>query len=184
MNETKKRGRGRPFLKTVTMENAKEPIVCKKHGSVIPRVSVRRASGYIHRRCPDCFKVVHKKSMGSWYAARREKLAVDRRWERRALKFKTMRAYGGKCACCGESALEFLQIDHEKGDGAAHRKATFGGSRTGCGHDMYLWLEKNNYPEGFRVLCANCNHATHHNGVCPHQFGVLLILAGEPAEVG
>jgi len=38
-----------------------------------------------------------------------------------------------------------------------------GGSAT-----LYLWLEKQNYPEGFQVLCANCNTART-KGVCPHQ---------------
>ena len=36
---------------------------------------------------------------------------------------------------------------------------------------LYRWLKKNNFPEGFQVLCWNCNHAKFFNGGnCPHSF--------------
>ena len=65
------------------------------------------------------------------------------------------------CACCGESHLEFLTIDHMNGDGAVHRKQIH------CRNINY-WLRKNNYPGGFRILCFNCNWAFGHFGYCPH----------------
>jgi hypothetical protein len=40
---------------------------------------------------------------------------------------------------------------------------------------MYRWLAKKNFPEGFQVLCANCNVAKSQNGVCPHQYGPRLV---------
>jgi len=68
-----------------------------------------------------------------------------------------------KCACCGENHLEFLAIDHTNSTGAEHRK------NIGTGSDnMYRWLKKNGYPEGFRVLCHNCNQSLGHYGYCPH----------------
>jgi hypothetical protein len=31
-------------------------------------------------------------------------------------------------------------------------------------------LRKNGFPEGFQVLCANCNIGRHINGgICPHE---------------
>ncbi len=63
-----------------------------------------------------------------------------------------------------ENRLEFLCIDHTNGDGAAHRKIT-----GGAGQRTYLWLRKNGFPEGFRVLCYNCNQALGGFGYCPHQ---------------
>ena len=71
--------------------------------------------------------------------------------------------YGGECACCGENKVEFLTIDHPNRDGAAHRRI-IGGS----GSRFYLWLQRNNYPDGFRVLCWNCNFADGLYGGCPH----------------
>jgi hypothetical protein len=66
------------------------------------------------------------------------------------------------CACCGEAGLPFLCMDHINNDGAAHRKAL----RTTF---ITTWLVKNGFPEGFQVLCYNCNNGKRvNNGVCPH----------------
>lgn len=83
--------------------------------------------------------------------------------------------YGGvnpKCACCGESIYEFLSIDHINGGGNKHRKemrsgqtkSSFGGATT------YRWLINNKFPEGFQVLCHNCNLAKGYYGKCPHEL--------------
>lgn len=70
-----------------------------------------------------------------------------------------------KCTCCGESNLMFLTIDHTNNDGANHRKVI---GVTGLG--FYRWLVKNNFPEGFGVMCMNCNFGKYLNGgVCPHD---------------
>lgn len=80
---------------------------------------------------------------------------------------KAIMAYGGyKCACCGETEPLFLSLDHIENDGSSHRKSigTLGGAK------LYKWLEQNNYPPGFQVLCANCNHGKYRNkGICPHN---------------
>jgi hypothetical protein len=73
-------------------------------------------------------------------------------------------AYGGKYQCCGESTYEFLGIDHIEGGGTQHRKEL-----TAAGTTLYLWLRKEGYPEGFQVLCHNCNLAKGFYGLCPHQ---------------
>lgn len=72
-------------------------------------------------------------------------------------------AYGGyRCTCCGETAPEFLSVDHIDGSGAAHRKHV-------PGSGLYRWLIRNNFPKGFRILCMNCNFAIGHSGYCPHE---------------
>ncbi len=82
----------------------------------------------------------------------------------RELKIEVMEHYGGcRCACCGETTIEFLQIDHVNGNGSKHRKEIGGGNK------MYKWLKRNGYPSGFQVLCANCNFAKGKNGICPHK---------------
>lgn len=70
-----------------------------------------------------------------------------------------------RCACCGVTDLAFLAIDHIHGGGNKHRKTI----KTTTGTAFYLWLIRNNFPEGFRVLCHNCNFARGAYGVCPHE---------------
>ena len=74
--------------------------------------------------------------------------------------------YGGICICCGETIFEFLGIDHIDGGGIEHRKAI---GMSG-GSNFYGWIRKNNYPDGFQVLCHNCNMAKGFYGICPHKI--------------
>lgn len=73
-------------------------------------------------------------------------------------------AYKYRCACCLETHIEFLTIDHIKGEGNRHRKEI----NSRGGHDFYIWLKKNHFPIGYRVLCMNCNHSNGIWGYCPH----------------
>jgi hypothetical protein len=57
-----------------------------------------------------------------------------------------------KCNGCDERELELLTIDHINGGGNKHRKLT--GMKTG--KHCYGWLKRNHYPNGFQVLCWNC----------------------------
>lgn len=57
--------------------------------------------------------------------------------------------YGNKCLCCGENNESLLTMDHMNGGGTQHRKR--------IGNKIYVWLYKNNFPEGFQTLCFNCN---------------------------
>jgi hypothetical protein len=95
-----------------------------------------------------------------WYGINRSNLSL----ERERMKRRVMDAYGSVCACCGEHRLEFLTIDHIDGGGTQHRiKIKKNGSQ------FYCWLVKNKYPEGYRVLCFNCNCSMGMKGYCPHQ---------------
>jgi hypothetical protein len=69
--------------------------------------------------------------------------------------------YGNMCACCGEANTEFLAFDHINGGGYQHRKSGV------C--KLSSWLVRNNFPEGFRVLCHNCNMSRGLYGYCPHE---------------
>jgi len=82
---------------------------------------------------------------------------------RQKLRRAVLEAYGGICTCCGETHHEFLTIDHPNNDGAAHRKTLKGLS-------IYKWLKDENYPDGFRVLCWNCNCSRGNYGYCPHEL--------------
>lgn len=96
---------------------------------------------------------------------RAERLAKTQEW-RATVASEVLAAYGGKCACCGETEPLFLEIDHVNNDGGKHRREEVGRGGT----SMYSWLKQHGYPEGFQVLCRNCNYGKHRNGgVCPHK---------------
>lgn len=84
------------------------------------------------------------------------------------LKADCLKHYGEKCNCCGEKLIQFLTIDHTKGDGNKQRRELFGHNVGGL--HTYRWLKKNNYPDGLQVLCMNCNWATRYGGNCPHNL--------------
>lgn len=81
-----------------------------------------------------------------------------------ALKADVLGHYGDKCACCGNDDLAVLSIDHAGGWGAQHRRAL----RAQGKHFSYGLLKSQGYPDGFQVLCMNCNLALGFYGYCPH----------------
>ena len=89
----------------------------------------------------------------------------------RPVRWTVLMHYGGipqKCSCCGESEVKFLTIDHVNNDGAKHRKEIVG--------NLTQWLLKNGLPEGFQILCYNCNCAKGFFGTCPHKQKVVLFI--------
>jgi len=68
------------------------------------------------------------------------------------------------CACCGETEPRFLSLDHIHGGGNKHRREV---NARGIG--LYRLLRKQGYPDGFQVLCMNCNFAKSAYSTCPHQ---------------
>jgi len=103
-----------------------------------------------------------------WIVSNYEKNKEVHKKNREKVRFGCLTAYGGnppKCACCGESHIHFLCIDHINNDGAEQRRN--GLPRAGVG--LYQYLKKNNYPSGFQILCHNCNCAKGFYGICPHK---------------
>ena len=92
-----------------------------------------------------------------------------REWKDRTFK-KILEHYGKVCACCGESNQKFLTVDHINGGGTRQRKTHR--TDTGTQASWYLrgWIVKNDFPDGFQILCINCNWGrAQNNGVCPHK---------------
>ncbi len=80
-------------------------------------------------------------------------------------RFEVIKHYSNgemRCACCGESHYEFLGVDHINGGGSAMRKALGHGNIT-------RWLYARGFPEGYRILCHNCNMSIGFYGYCPHE---------------
>lgn len=89
------------------------------------------------------------------------------------IKHEVFMAYGGyRCNCCGEAEPLFLTLDHIHENGAEHRRslgASIGNGRGGWGRTL-KWIRDNGFPDGYQVLCMNCNLGKHKNGgTCPHK---------------
>lgn len=85
------------------------------------------------------------------------------RQKRQLLKLRVIQHYGGACACCGESHIDFLTMDHINNNGKAHRRS-FGGQNDGVYRDLVK-----RWPDDMQVLCYNCNSAKEYFGMCPHE---------------
>lgn len=84
------------------------------------------------------------------YKVRNKEKLKQQNWEeRQRLKREVVDAYGEKCPC-GYSDIRALCIDHIQGGGCEEL-------RLKTGSELYRWLRKNQYPEGFQTLCCNCN---------------------------
>ena len=76
------------------------------------------------------------------------------------------------CWCCEESHIEFLAIDHIAGRkqmDSELKLVKLGYSSHLISQRLVGWITRNNFPEGFRVLCQNCNSAIAVYGKCPHK---------------
>jgi hypothetical protein len=69
-------------------------------------------------------------------------------------KVEVLSHYSGgppKCVACGYVDIRALSIDHINGGGTKERRE----NKTN-GQNLYRWLRKKGYPEGYQVLCMNC----------------------------
>ena len=130
----------------------------------------------------------------TYYSKNKEKKKIWSAERYQRLKDAVFSAYGGyRCACCGETEPLFLTIDHIENNGSEHRKEIFENSdqKTGDYRQMtgvrtYRWLENNNFPAGYQILCANCNQGKFRNGgICPHKCseGSTTIPKGSTPQV-
>lgn len=55
----------------------------------------------------------------------------------------------------GAKDIDVLNIDHINGGGRRHMAEI---KANGFGGTLYAWLRRNNFPDGFQVLCYNCNN--------------------------
>lgn len=113
-------------------------------------------------KCRGCKREYDKKR----HTDRRDEFIARMRERDRRIRRRILERYGGPkpaCACCGEARYEFLAIDHIKGGGGKERREKGSGTR------FYYWLIKSGFPEGYRVLCHNCNLALGIYGFCPHD---------------
>ncbi len=147
---------------------------CRKCGAAKPLSEFHKNKRHpdgVHPRCKECrcaeqrdYNAANQEKIRVYRQANRDRMNENRRdWYRR-LKREVLEAYGGKCACCGETEEAFLVFDHVNDDGAEHRKEVKAGA------SLLWWASRNGYPPILQILCANCNTAKHFApGGCPHQ---------------
>ncbi len=97
----------------------------------------------------------------TWGMLHPDKLKETKRNTQVKLKETILSHYSPKLECqlCGFNDIRALSIDHINGNGNKHRKKIFGHNASGS--KFYRWLKRNNYPDGFRVLCGNCQFTTY-----------------------
>lgn len=190
------------YMETVSQDQRTK--TCTKCGELKPFTSeffytqpARRKNGSIriglHPECKDC----SCKTSAKYYRDPANRPNIKRKskeymdLERARAKDEVFRYYGGwVCACCGETERLFLHLDHINNDGNTFRKMVAkkhyekGG---GGGSATYRWLRSHGFPQGYQVLCANCNMGKQmNNGVCPHVDKVqrLELNARKPEIAG
>ena len=109
--------------------------------------------------------------------ARRKEIREDRR-------LKVLQHYSTRlsksdipcCNCCGEHLhIDFLAIDHIAGRRQMDSEpelVKLGYSSKLKNNALIKWLIEYDYPEGFQILCHNCNQAKgmpKNNNICPHE---------------
>lgn len=85
------------------------------------------------------------------------------------LRFRVLIHYGWACACCGSQ--DRLQLDHVDGNGHEHRQKLarewgWKDARQISSTNMYRWLLRNNFPDGFQLLCLPCNDSKARSAGC------------------
>lgn len=116
--------------------------------------------------CRSCRAKIGQAWNRSHLERRRNRARQTQREYRVHLRRKIIAAYGGKCACCGESEPCFLTLDHPDGVPSSHRSMS--GRRIG-GFHLYQIVQREGFPPCYRLLCWNCNAARAYWGKCPHE---------------
>ena len=158
--------------------------LCTKHKSIYQVTTL----GNIEKRCATCkqmkpLKEFHSfsRSKPDWYKSycipceREYMIAWDKKNLHRSnashkktrdrLRDMVLNGYGHKCACCGESRMEFLAIDHKNNDGNHERR------KMGTNYLIKTRrkIVRENFPDTYQLLCHNCNCAKGFFGYCPHE---------------
>ena len=90
-------------------------------------------------------------SCQKWYA----------RIKSRILKMEFIIAYGGYCQCCGEDKIELLTVEHIRNNG---HNLIYDSNII----QLILILKVKGWPEGYTVLCYNCNLSSKGDRPCCH----------------
>lgn len=102
------------------------------------------------RRCIDCAKEYRETYVDKEYD---RNYTMIYNWKIKQIVFQVYSNGIMKCRDCCEDDIDVLVIEHIYGKGRQHRKQL----NVRGGIPFYNWLIKNNFPEGYSLLCHNCN---------------------------
>lgn len=156
----------REILKTIDGIKHKKCSKCLIFKPYSAFAKMSRVSFGLQPKCRECAALIYQTNPNKEKLLARQNIVGKRL--RQELRLEALTHYSGgipRCACCGESTLEFLCIDHINGGGNKHRKE-LGNAKS---KNFARWLKHNNYPAGFQTLCHNCNMAKGFYGACPHK---------------
>jgi hypothetical protein len=98
-----------------------------------------------------------KKAHSAKYREKNRDILNEKNRQRRInCKLTILDRYGKYCATCGFEDIRALQLDHINGNGNEER-VKVGGSTKFSGWRFYDYLIKQGLPDGYQILCANCN---------------------------
>ena len=135
----------------------------------------------ISHTCKNC----SKKVVAKWHQNNRDKSRATGRKTAYNRKLKVLTYYSKLdtpiCSCNGCYVQDplFLAIDHIQGNGAQQRRE----EKIKSSH-LYNWIVKNNFPDGFQVLCHNCNFAKGTKDDCPVHKEDFIIIFNENNDIG
>ena len=91
----------------------------------------------------------------SYRLSHKKEISLRNREANQKLKAEVLEHYGKECNYCGITDIRALQVDHINDNGADERRKL--GLTTFAGVIFYRWLRKQGWPDGYQILCANCN---------------------------
>jgi hypothetical protein len=113
-------------------------------------------------------RACHAEKSRLYQARRREQQRADpaahlarTQEEAAALRSAMFAAYGGRCACCGESVPLFLHIE----------RVRLGEREPNDKNDVAQWrrLRAAGWPDTHELVCSNCSMGKFVHGACPHR---------------
>ena len=152
----------------------KQPSICNKCN--IPLTNDNTTKSYYGNICRACYNLYHKKVQPKhgkrYYVKTKEQRAgyfkiraEQKKKDRWAVRLEVVSHYSPDMCCvkCGFNDIRALSVDHINSDGSKHRK------EDKSARFIYKWLKKHDYPEGFQILCMNCNFIKRYeNNEMPH----------------
>lgn len=132
---------------------------CLKCGKEFePKYHSKFCSGLCRKEYQKEYNRNHVKNWWRTHPKSYEKNKLLKKKRDEELRLLVLTHYGGKCVCCGETEIRFLEVDHINGGGCKERKALFGNEHT-SGSTFFRWIIRNKFPIRYQVMCSNCNMA-------------------------
>jgi len=96
----------------------------------------------------DCRLISHYERHRAYYGRKARERGRKRKLQVFQYYSKSLKPY---CEICKIDDIDVLTLDHINNNGNIHRK-------TMKSHNLYYELIKTNFPNGYQILCRNCNY--------------------------